>query len=189
MWVPPIQSDAVARTDDDERQGGEVPKEVVDRMAAVGATMSSLAEGDLSLVEVRHGDPAWDEYEAWWLTRYVGGTMLVCASFRPSPEYHLCPSPEVGVHITWEANSVVYHCASLTLDDLADGPMAIPGPIAETLVLEKMRDPRVALGPLIDCLRNPPDGYELLRGLSPGSYICDLQHIWSGTVVIAAVFK
>ncbi|ETV90371.1 hypothetical protein H310_14842 [Aphanomyces invadans] len=166
----------------------EVPQNVVDAMKVAGATYSTMSDGGLCMIEVRHGDHAWEVYEKW-LNLFDGGTMLVCASFRPTvDEFDVCPSREKGSHITWEVNSIVHHFSGLTMDNLPVG-QRIPAPTADTLVIEKMRDPRVALDPLIECLRDPPDTYETLHGLPAGSYLCDLQHIWTGTIVMMAIFK
>lgn len=164
-----------------------VPGSVIDEMKAVGADFSAAQFMGRDIIKCNSGDDEAKVYLAW--INGITDNSDVQAIWAPKGGV-IPPDAQLGALLR-KANWMISHCSTLRINDFAGGVMpAIGGPGIGFLPLPiAVYHASVAGNFLINLLQNPPAAYPAINSLGIGTYICTVQYLWSGVVVIIQVTK
>mmetsp|Transcript_7602 Transcript_7602/g.21126 ORF Transcript_7602/g.21126 Transcript_7602/m.21126 type:complete len:178 (-) Transcript_7602:206-739(-) len=164
-----------------------VPSTVIDEMKAGGADFTAAQFMGRDIIKCNSGDDAAKVYLSWM----DGITDDPDVQAIWAPTGGVIPPAAHGVGLLTEANWMIHHCSTLRMNDFAGGAVpVIGGPGIGFLPLPiAVHHASVAGNYLIDLLQNPPPAYPNINLLGIGTYICTVQYVWSGVVVIIQVTK
>ncbi|CAK4370070.1 unnamed protein product [Aphanomyces euteiches] len=171
----------------------EPPRELIAAMVDAGAQKEELEGEDLRIVRIeRVGSKSWELYKNWACSLGEVDPM-VQAVFAPTAAIQqscLSPPNAMGIGIMNEANSIINHMAPLLIADFPVGGIpALPGPLANPIMMANIHHAKVAVTALIEAISDPGANYGVINALRPGVYICHVQYGWRGAFITVPVFR
>lgn len=167
-----------------------IPNKILDDAEAAGAVRERCPGEDLCILRMKFEDDAYNIVNDWVST--VDADPGVHAIFAPTANIVGTPlSPDNGIAIQNEANSIINHYAPFNTADFHGGPNpVIPGPIGAPVMPINVQHAKIVLHAVHQRIQTMNDAnYPVLSNLSSGSYICNVLIQWANVAQTTALFR